>query len=231
MPLPLSNSAEGGTNGVQVTTGNSGGASGDAFDLVDGAGSGQTTTFDTTAAHASLSYKIVSATSPGVTRLGWTTVIGTYTEIFGRCYTYQTVNGGTNNTIFFADLSGTGTCAWIANFAGVIRVADTVGNNTGAVAITLNTWVRVEFHIVMSATVGLVEAKLFNTPESLTPDETITRSSANTRASANGAYWGYDGQEGASQTFYLDDMTLNATGYPGPYSAPRPLNVLVGARW
>ncbi len=235
MALPLSNNAEGGTDTVQVTTANSGGASGDAFDLVDAAGAGATTLYDSDAAHGLHGIKVTAPTvAGGPVRFGYTTLFGTQTEIWGRCYMKQTVAPGTVNTIFIADLVGTGTCATISNYAGRLRVDDIVGGTFSTTDITLNAWVRIEFHILFSATVGIVEAKLFNSPESLVADETVNRpAGANTRASGTAGYWGYDGQAGSNQVFSIDDMVVNATGYPGPVStavAPT-LRVLTGARW
>src|SRR4051812_41296696 len=60
----VGNNAEGGTNGVTVTTGNSGGASGTAFSSVL---NGATLKFDNTqAAHGTLSYHVVTTTTETV---------------------------------------------------------------------------------------------------------------------------------------------------------------------
>lgn len=61
MTITKLNNAEGGTNGASVTTGNSGGTSGTAWDLVS-AGTGGAITYDTgSARHGSLGYKCAPA--------------------------------------------------------------------------------------------------------------------------------------------------------------------------
>ncbi len=236
MALPLNNNAEGGSAGVQVTTGNSGGASGDAFEQVTAAANGSSTTFDTThPSHGSLGYKLVGGNPAGTNLIGWVAAFGSPTEIYGRMYLYMTAWPASGIAVLFqVDLQGTGTCAAIAvHNIGVIQCYDTVSATTGGVGVSVNQLVRIEFHVTISTTGGLVEARLYNTSDSSTIDETITRSSANTRASCNAAYFGYDSQQPASYTCWLDGLNVNSTAYPGPVvtvAAPT-LSVVTGARW
>ena len=66
----VQNSAEGGTNGTQLTTANSGGGSGDAFTVVSPGSSARCTFDNTQTMHGSLSYKIAAAAST-TTFNGW----------------------------------------------------------------------------------------------------------------------------------------------------------------
>src|SRR5436190_21171956 len=80
----LSNSAEGGTNGTAVTTGNSGGGSGDAFNTSTGVNG--TRVFDNTqSAHGSLSYKLINAVNT-TNILAWTGISLAGTEVWWRVY-------------------------------------------------------------------------------------------------------------------------------------------------
>jgi len=84
--VALSNSAEGGTDTTAVTTANSGGTSGNAWDTVTGA-----PTFSAThAAHGTLCYSFPAATA---TNVQWSAAsIGMMATLYARLYVYPTAN-------------------------------------------------------------------------------------------------------------------------------------------
>jgi len=231
MALPLSNSAEGGTNGETVTTANSGGVSGNAFDLVNIGGPAALVFDDTYRAHGGLSYKFDVQTSSAIDlSLRWTS-LGAVTEIWGRLYLRRTANPQLAFPVIGIYDGSSNLLAYVrVNTTGTLRVADR--NNTandGAVAIDLAGWNRIEFHFIASPTVGFLEAKLFKGAnlDGPTPDETITSPATRDTGSAfHQARFGYpalmtEAGENGSPT-WLDDLQVNQAGYPGPVSEVPP---------
>ena len=88
-----SNTFEGGTNGTAITTANSGGASGDAFDAVPN-GTGITVTYDNAwKLNGSLSGKIVqTSTGTGLFKYSWATGQSDISFFFGFKYTVAAGN-------------------------------------------------------------------------------------------------------------------------------------------
>lgn len=219
MAPPLNNNAEGGTNGVAVTTGNSGGASGNAWDTVRGAG----TIFDNAhPADGTLAYKFTAAASPVLTTLDWeATALGsTLTFAWSRHYVYVPALPGvtTYAAIVTFDLAGTGVSAGITiNDTGTIGVVTATGTVATTATITAGSLFRVESHLVCDPVVGTFEVKLFNSPYSTSPTETVSRTGQNTRAGFNALRSGFDGATLVSgYLMWLDAINLNQTGYPGP---------------
>jgi hypothetical protein len=216
MAFPHSNNAEGGTDTVTVTTGNSGGGSGDAWDSVTIGGTG-TLIFDSSQkAHGSLAYKGVNEAG-NVLLLLWSTSLANYTESWGRMY----VRGTTSVSHYLFELinSSSQTCAVVRlTSTGKVAVQDADGGETvGTTTVPTNAWYRIEFHYIAgTGTSGTIEAKLFTDLESTTPTETITRASVNTKASGDWIRTGNSDGTPGSGTWWLDDITVNTTGYPGP---------------
>jgi hypothetical protein len=235
VPLPLANTAEGGTNGVTVTTGNSGGASGDAFiDVTIGAS--VALIYDSAqAAHGGLAIKLTQAATPAHTRFGWTGL--SVSEVYGRVYIYRTANPASGSAQFLTiDLSGTGVVAYFdINTSGQIRMFDSLGTSTGFTnAITLSAWNRFEFHVICAAGSGTIEGKLF-LGDSATPVETKTTTTAQTRASLTSVFCGEWSSSDPSGVCWFDDIQANATGYPGPAAAAATANTIFrggrGSAW
>ncbi len=220
MTLPLSNNAEGGSNGTTVTTGNSGGASGDAFDGVTIGASGGLV-FSSTQFEDALSYKIdTPATSVNVLVEWTTTTIGTQTTLFARVYLYLLANPVSQpiHLIKFRDGS-TEKGAVIIQTGGTIALRDNGGAIGGAMTATvnLNQWVRIEAKIVCNTTTGTIEAILFNSPNSSVATETLTKTNRNTGTQVTNARFGETSVSGTitARTFYVDDLQTNATAYAG----------------
>ena len=212
--VALSNNAEGGTSGTTVTTVNSGGASGNAWDTVSSGGSGAIT-FDNTHARKSLAYKVVGDTSNN-SLLRWNSSLGTQTELWGRAYLYVTsfaVNQG-----FVWLRNGAAQVVRIrTNTSGNIEVLD--GSNsvilTSSTVVNLNSYYRIEFHVIALSTNGTVEVRLFNDPNSVTPSETLFSNTASLFNNVTDAAFGQLASS-PTTTFWVDDIVINTTGFPGP---------------
>jgi hypothetical protein len=221
--LPKTHSAEGGSNGTTVTTGNSGGTSGNAFEYVT-IGSGAALIYDNTrSAHGTLSVKGTQAASPaGVIRVGWEEATG-QTTLYGRLYVYRTANPtGDGHAVVEFQTPGVGVWGYIhINTSGILVCTDSAASAaSGTTAIQLNAWNRIEFKYVASTTVGVIEAKLF-TGDASSPVDTVTKSGGNTGASATTVMMGQLFVSDASAAWWVDDLQVNGTAYPGPLTAPQ----------
>src|SRR5712672_1763560 len=96
MALPLANNAEGGSNGTTVSNANSGGTSGNAWDLISVVTGGVCQFSNTSPAHGSLCYAFSTGATAGSSLIGWTTSVGTTTTLYGRAY-YK-ITGTSPNT-------------------------------------------------------------------------------------------------------------------------------------
>ena len=136
-------------------------------------------------------------------------------DFYGRFYMYATAFPGAG--VDLARFNGGGAEVRLAlNTSGTIRSLCNGVPVDGATTIALNQWIRIEFHFIASATVGLLEVKLFNTKESTVVTETIAPTAdRNTGASppnegdlSGAGAWGAD--------TWFDSVIYNATSYPGP---------------
>src|SRR6185503_11947241 len=99
--------------------------------------------------------------------------------------------------------------------AGNVRATRSGGVAVDTTAsISLNQWVRIEWHLIHSTTVGQWELKLFNNPDSATPTETAT-SAANldTGANVTDLRIGLYGGPNALGPIWLDNIVAGATSY------------------
>jgi hypothetical protein len=219
IPFYLENSAEGGSNGTTVTTSNSGGVSGNAFDSVN-IDAGASLTFDNThAAHGGLSYNFFSS-SPNDAYVVWTTSMGTQTEFWGRCYLYITAIP-TNTFSFFRALNAGALAAEIrvAQSTGSLYIRDSGANivGTSVNAVAVNAWNRIDFHFVTNTTNGRVDVALYNSnPDGTQPTELVSAVNINSGTQATAYRFGAPITAG-TQTVWLDDLNLNLSGFPGPY--------------
>jgi hypothetical protein len=161
MVLPLSNTAEGGTNGVAATVGNSGGGSGDAFNSVVG-----TVLYSNTEkAHGSLAYRLTQPASSQA-KVAWTTTsIGSVTsgDVFTRHYVRFDANPSVNSLILQCRGAAANAYSIRRNTDGNVVLMDAASAiiYTGTVPLPNLGWIRVETRATISATVGRFLAKFF----------------------------------------------------------------------
>lgn len=216
MALPLSNTFETGVADETVLNGNSGnGSAGNAFDDVTTGGG--TIKFDTAqAAHGTLSARFDTSTAR--TQVAWLASMGTQTQIWGRCYFFKAT--APTNDFWVIRFEGSGGTNAILALGGGLTVFDSVFTSGGAgVSLTYNQWYRFEFHLLCSATVGVIEAKVF-AADATSPLGTGTITNANTQTDVTAVNFGNPADTIDAATFWLDDLQVNATGYPGPSVVP-----------
>lgn len=220
MALPLTNSAEGGSDETTVTTGNSGGTSGNAWDVVT-TSTGSIVYDNARAAHGAFSYRFTNGSPATVMGVRWSTSIGSFTEIWGRLYCYFTAIPTLGNQLVRINQSDSTRLATILPGVAAdkkLYVATNLagGQSSGSIDIAVNQWVRIEFHFIANASTGMIEAKLFNNADSATVTETVTRSGFNTGSAGAHVDFGYGVSANAGEIIWLDDLQVNGTGYPGP---------------
>lgn len=209
---------ETGINGNNILATDSGSAN--AWDSMSVLG-GNVATYDNThPAHGSLGGKFDNTVAPASNSLAvWQASFGTVTEHWGRVYIYITANPAATFRLVELRSGGIGgafACSVRVDSNGKIALADNTATTTGLTAISLNQPIRIEFHIIHSATIGQMEAKLFNTKDSTTVDDTITSAAThNTLASVDTIGFGLGGG-GSAGPIWMDDIVANALSYPGP---------------
>jgi hypothetical protein len=97
-----------------------------------------------------------------------------------------------------------------------------VSNAVGTVAVTQDAWVRIETRMMLDASNGIVEAKLFNSPDISTSDDTITLTGiANTQVAIGRLRFGINDSVTGSRELWMDSIAIETASYLGPYSVPQ----------
>ena len=209
---PIANTAEGGTDTATVTTGNSGGASGDSWDVVQIAGTGGSLTYDSThTAHGALAYKLVTGSPVGNSILEWTTKLGTVTTVPFRFSAYLSSLPGSTLRITQARSGSTVRGSIGINPAGLVVVLDASGSIilTSTTAITAGQWFRLEGFITGNASTGQIQVKIFTNPDGVIPDETLTTAATINTGGTIDRWEAGNPSSVASYTMWLDDLSLS----------------------
>lgn len=209
---------ENGTDGVKVDPTDTPSAGDTAFSSVtENTGSGGVCKYSTTqAAHGTKSLKIQTVASSVSTYVQWDTTSFATTQYY-RAYVYLAANPAAN--LDFIQIRDSATRARLrittAGKVAVVNGSTAVGTSTASIG--LNQWVRIEMKWVADASAGILEAKLFNTPDSTTADETVTVTALNTGAAGSTNL--RIGLPIAAANFgpmYLDDLGVSDVAYMGP---------------
>jgi hypothetical protein len=215
------NTAEGGTNTTIITTGNSGGASGDAWDAI----SASAFTFSSTEAMTgSLSMRTTNTALQAYAR--WNTTGTAY-----ACRAYFWIGGSTTadeSLISFFDAAGASQIAYIRpQGTGRVRFGTTGNSNVWTATNTYPTsqWLRFELYAVPGATTSDGIASLaYYYGHDTTPIESFSASNLN--IGGGGGSFGHirvgKGSGALAQYIYVDDVALDtaATGLLGPSVLP-----------
>jgi hypothetical protein len=219
----LTNSAEGGTNGITVSTSNSGGASGNAFDATSIPAGGSLNYSSTQAAHGTLSIQCATSTIAAGDYVQWSTSMGTLAEQFGRVYVYLT-SAPAGNDVIVRYIGGSTVLARLQVTTGrVLRLLDTSSTvvATFTNTVPLNAWCRIEWDLTFPASAtASATVKLFLTPDSGTADETQTPASNGSlnfgSANITSVRFGWTNGVANQPNMFIDDLGVSSTGYLGP---------------
>jgi hypothetical protein len=209
---------EAGVNGNTIATSDPGSAN--AWDAVTIGAGGTLIYSNTQAAHGTLSARFVSNNNS--TRFAWTTAsVGPSSAWYGRIYIYFTADPGSSTVrpIDLYDSSDVRCAALLFRVSGPstvisLRNAALAEVAVGTVGLPLNQWVRIEWHLINSATTGFFEAKMFST-DSTTALDTIT-SAATINTGTNTGRTRFGDTDGSFLTWWMDDILVGAGSYPGP---------------
>ena len=217
-PIFKQNTAEGGTDGTTVTTGNSGGASGDAFSTVS-VGTG-TITYTNTLAHTGAYSINISPGSGTASSFQYNFNVNLNIQRMSvRAYVYLTAFPSTGTQ--WLTIGNTGNAAVIAiGSNGRPFVQDGTGtNNTSLTAISLNTWLRLELTAVVGDTTstGTIVANIYNGDDITNPVYSYSSTARNTTtAPLTYALIGKATNSGSWATMYIDDFTVTDAPLPIP---------------
>lgn len=216
MPAPpLANNFNGGTDGATITTGNSGGASGDAFQSISA-----TPVFTNVQWHSGgMAMRIVDAA--GTTHCAHSGLGSITTNVYFRTYMYMDAFPGTNAVAILMQTGAAANCAWInINTTGKVnaRNAANTSINTSTASVNLSSWFRLEWRVKASVTVGEIEWRLYNSPDSETITETINAAATQVLgANIDLVRWGETANvPGTPFTVYFDDVAVSTTDWIGP---------------
>lgn len=231
MTVIWSNTAEGGSSGVQASPANTGGASGDPFGQVN-AGVDVTYAFDDAQAHrGELSYKIQTV---GATFFYATVSFAALVNVWLRTY----LRFGANPVNAFTPVRFIGNVGSalrggvILGTDGRLQVMNSGGGTVGTLTqpIALNQWIRLEAECVGDPVVGALELKLFNDADSFTPTEVLTVEGVNTGGTLTDIWWGDSAGAASVGPYWQDDTVIDDAEYPGPTPSLTPLRVRVSGR-
>ncbi len=211
---------ESGTVGNTIATGGAGDPNPWDFVEIDGT---STLKYDRgRIAHGNVAAKIVTgAASPQLTAFGWNVAtLGNLTNQYGRFYV-ALGNNMAGTVLLDIENSGTTVADMVLNSSNQPSMRDTTGTTVlaaGAVGLALNTWYRIEYHIVHSATVGQVEFRAFVGDSQAVFTSGSSAATANTGTQGNEANFGILGNETAF-TIWIDDCVAGVADWPGPQPA------------
>lgn len=218
--MQLVNTAEGGSNGSAVTTGNSGSGSGSAWNSVSSSSS--TVEFSTSQSVAgSFSYRLATGGTSATANLIWdSSSIGSPTHVYGRVYfrlpaanVDREIARWRRGTTQVARLRFNGTSSVLELRQGNNSAPATSGG-TGTVTLSANTWYRVEWDIQAGT---LTNTIYLYAGDSTTPLETITGNGVfATGGVINEVGFGQFTAAASLGDLFLDAIVLNDTGLPGP---------------
>lgn len=223
MPAPpLINSFNGGTNGVVIDTSNSGGASGDIFTVAPSI----ECIFTNVLTHSSpMAMRIVNPTGTAKV-VGWDNLGSITGNVYVRFYLNMPALSADNN--FYplgirtqADAASGALRILSSGNGGVLQMRDASNTQIGsdsAVGVASGQWVRLECRIKSSTTVGEMEYRLFNSPESTVADATGSASGAVLGADTGRTNFGINTATPASFTAYFDDLAVSSVDWIGPLS-------------
>lgn len=210
-------------SGTTVTTGNSGVGTDTAFDAVTIGGSSTFASSNAQAAHGSLSATVTGAATESAYGQ-WSTAMGTTTSLWGRMYCYfASLPTGTVRLFAALNTASSASAAVQMGTNGKLSVLDSSSATvqTGPTVIATAQWIRIEWAMVFSATAGSVQIQYYSSQDSSSVDQTITTTALNTNSQATLYRFGRAASAtAATGAFFIDDLNLNDTGYPGPLTAP-----------
>ncbi len=215
--MRLINGFEGGTDEVDVSTANSGGTSGDAFDTVT-IGSATTLKYDTAQQmYGTTALRVATGITSATVHAGWTTSLGAISiRIFGRLYFRPESLDANGRTLGRIRSGGTQVARFGIDgsfFANMRNSANTVVDS-GSVAFTAGVWYRVEWDISSGGS-ATNTVRVFR-GDSTTLLDQISATSAFATGNIDEVNIGQVVAATNIPNGWFDSIEVNDYGYPGP---------------
>jgi len=218
----VSNSFNGGTSSVDITSANSGEPSGTAFSSV--ATSLATLKYSTIVRTdgGTLSAAHVSSADNGVSLYKYTGLIATADTLYVRLYIYVTTfpPSGRITLLFFQGSTGQGGMIALES-TGQIKVYDKTGTlfNTSSMALSSASWYRLEVKHLQHASAGTLDCHIYSSYEGTTIAETVSGTAMNNHSGVinelhigSVVYFGV----GSTYNFNTDDVAVGTNEWIGP---------------
>lgn len=218
MAILKQNSAEGGTLSATVTTGNSGGTSGDPFNSVTISGGGLLTYESTGAAHGSRSLFVNTNSGANTVYTSWTGI--GRTSVSWRGYIYRATLPGTS-LFFITGLQTGGSASFRARITttGTVELQDSANSavyiSVGTIATSASN--RIEIDIDTATGAWAIRVYTGGNADGTTPDFSSSGSGASFGASIDTLRMGNTASNNSGST-YFDDLAYG-TSPIGPYAA------------
>lgn len=215
--MARSNSFEGGSNGTTITTANSGGSSGDAFDNAPAPGVTGVMTFSTAqAAHGSVSMTTSTGGTSALAYAGYN-LATTSTDTCRIYFRFTSLPSAQQNFVRYLS-TGSQSLRVNVTTAGLIEVRNAANNVAGTTtsAISVGSWARLELQSTWSTTVGAVTLRLYLSPDSTTISDSLTLSSLVLTASANEVRFGVGASMANAVQVWYDDLAIEGATWHGP---------------
>lgn len=216
-----SNTFSGGSDGTTITTGNSGGVSGDAFSTVSGSPAFEVD--NASGFRGPMTGKFTTTSD----RVRFDSFSLAARDVWMRQYMYITANPSAETiTTFIAQVAGTNNLMVLISTSGKLVIHDVNSVQVGITSASVNTnaWFRVEVftHTGTTTSNGSFEARLYNSPDSFTATETISGSGLDLSTSVP------DRVSFACNTgftsYQIDDVAITDTDWIGPSPYGNPTN-------
>lgn len=217
----LNNTAESGAIGATVTTGNSGGASGDSWDTVQIGANASVTYVESPVMVGKRAYRLATGVTSTTAYLQWTAKIAQrwpsgIAANYGECYLYLTAIPAADTTfVEFSDAAGTTNRANIrVRSTGVLRLRNAANGTvvSGTVVLSINTLYRIEWQ-VDGAALGSYQLVLY-AGNSVTPLETLSGSGV-FGGTIGTVRFGYVTNVTNAAAMYFDAINVNDVALPG----------------
>lgn len=172
-------------------------------------------------AHGNLCMAVATGATPAVASVSWSAQLGSQPVLYGRAYIRFPVSypATPDLVVAFEGAAGTGGGGIGVNAAGQLYLVTAAGATAVSFAsvIPLNTYVRVEWHVV-AGTPGALTVNYYAVMDSGTVTETQTDSAGSYGVAGVVAEveFGWTTANAGQPQMLMDDLGLSGSGYLGP---------------
>jgi hypothetical protein len=213
---PLTAGFETGANNSALSTSDSGNVT--PFDAVNCSSAGNSLTYSNTTVKSGLlaSKYVFGGTNP-TCNWSWSSNFGSQNDYYGRGY----FNFSSIPSSYFRIFTGSsGGAVWsiAVDTSGNIEISGRFGDVLGVSTntITPSQWFRIEMHIAQGPNNGSLTVRLFLSPDSTTPSETLATGNVSSALGTSTSSLTFGDDIFSALTFYTDAIAMGADNWLGP---------------